>query len=81
MTGLIVVLVLIIAVGIGRLVWLSSTPVEIPNDPPPTEAELLQARLDLHRVQRGVDTALATQEARREAELTKQAVADALQDR
>jgi len=79
-TGLVVVLVTIIAVGIGRLAWLSSTPTEIPTIPPPTEAELLQARLDLLRVRRGVDVALAAHEARREAELTKQAIAEALEN-
>jgi hypothetical protein len=75
----IVLLVLMVAAVIGYLVW-SNTEVP-PVGPPPTEAELMQARLDIYRVSRGVDASLAGQEACREAERTKQAIADALDDR
>lgn len=80
-TGLVIALVLGIAACIGYLVWVSTTPDEIggkTEEPPPTEAELLQARLDLHRVERGVDLALAKQDQRREAERVKEAIAEAL---
>lgn len=79
MTAFWIVVVLIIACGIGYLVWASTE--APPVERPPTDAELMQARLDIYRVSRGVDTALAGQDARREAELTKQAIADALDDR
>lgn len=72
----IVVAVLVLACLIGYMIWAST---EMPPvGPPPTDAELFQARLDIHRVSRGVDATLAGQEARREADLTKQAIADAL---
>jgi hypothetical protein len=76
---MVVVLTVLIACGIGYLVYTSSQPDwSEPTEPPPTEAELLQARLDLHKVERGTDLALAKQEIRREAERTKQAIAEAL---
>ena len=78
-----VVVVLIISCLVGYLVWVSSAPDSAAHsfhEQPPTEAELLQARLDLHRIERGVDIALAKQEQRREAERVKQAIAEALRD-
>jgi hypothetical protein len=76
----IVVLVVVMSLVIGYLVWISSQPDAYASEPPPTEAELLQARLDLHRVERGVDLSLAKHESRHAAEQTKQAIADALGD-
>lgn len=74
-----ILLVVLFTVGfIGYLVWISSEPDATTTEPPPTEAELLQARLDLHRIDRGIDLVLAKQEQRREAERTKQAIVDAL---
>lgn len=79
MTAFWVVVVLIIVCGIGYMVWAGT---EVPPvGPPPTDAELMQARLDIYRVSRGIDASLAGHEAQREAELTKQAIADALDDR
>lgn len=77
-----VVLVLLAILGIlAYLIWTSqqqdSVRTEL-EEVPPTEAELLQARLDLHRIDRGVDLTLAKQEQRREAERVKQAIVDAL---
>jgi len=80
MTGLVIGLVLFVCCLIGYLVWVSSEADGTPSEPPPTEAELLQARLDLHRIDRGIDLVLARQEQRREAERTKQAIADALEN-
>ena len=78
MTAAIVISVLVLACLIGYMIWLNT---EVPPvERPPTDAELLQARLDIHRVRRGIDVSLAGQEARREAELTKRAIADALDD-
>jgi hypothetical protein len=79
MTGFIVITVLIAAAILAYKVWAGTEapPVELP----PTETELLQARLDIHRVSRGVDASLAGSEAHQEAERTKQAIADALDDR
>jgi hypothetical protein len=77
---MVVVLVLVLAAVIGYLVWLSCTPVEIKSEPPPTEEELLQARLDLHRIERGVDVTLAREEAHRHGQRTKEAISEALED-
>lgn len=78
---MIIVLVLIIACGIGYLVYRSSQPDWAePPEPPPTEAELLQARVDLHRIERGVDIPLAREEAHRNGQRTKDAIADALEN-
>jgi hypothetical protein len=78
---MIVVLVVVIACAIGYLVYRSSQPDWVePKEPPPSEAELLQARLDLHRIERGVDVTLAREEAHRLGEQTKQSIADALDD-
>ena len=69
---------LIIAAGLVYRIWVRSPARPRPSGPPPSDAELLQARLDIYRVQRGVDASLAGHEAHREAELTKQAIAEAL---
>ena len=78
MAGLIIVLILIITVLVGYLMLASSATGVIRPERPPTEEELLQARLDLHRVERGVDLALAKQDQRREAERVKEAIAETL---
>lgn len=78
--GWVILTLIICGVG-GYLLWASSQPDnggKFTHEPPPSEAELLQARLDLHRIERGVDVALAKQEQRREAERVKQAIAKAL---
>ena len=75
-----VFLVLLICGFVAYLLWISSRSEDIATEPPPTEEELLQARLDLHRIDRGVDLALSKQETRREAERTKLAIAEALDD-
>lgn len=80
MSGLGVVLVVAIALGIGRLVYISSGSEPSTVEPAPTEAELLQARLDLLRIERGVDISLAREEARREGLRTKEAIAEALEN-
>jgi hypothetical protein len=49
------------------------------SEPPPTEEELLQARLDLQRIERDVDVTLAREEARRHGQRTKEAIAEALE--
>lgn len=78
---MIVVLVVLIACGIGYLVYASSQPGwSEPPEPPPTEEELLQARLDLHRIERGVDVTLAREEAHRHGQRTKEAIAEALEN-
>ena len=79
MMGLVVVAVLIAALVIGYLAYISSQPEAAESEPPPTEAELLQARLDLHRIERDVDLSLSKQETRMAAERTKQAIAEALE--
>jgi hypothetical protein len=74
----IVVLALILVAVIGYIIWANT---EVPPiEAPPTDAELMQARLDIYRISRCVDVTLAGQEAHREAERTKQAIADALDD-
>jgi len=77
---MVVVLVLIGAAVIGLLVWVGSKSGTVAAEPPPTEAELLQARLDLHRIERGVDQILAREEAHRRGQQTKDAIAEALKD-
>jgi hypothetical protein len=78
---MIVVLVLLISCGIGYLVYKGSQPDWVqPSEPPPTEEELLQARLDLHRIERATDVTLAREEAHRHGQRTKEAIAEALED-
>jgi hypothetical protein len=76
--GLVVVAVLLAALAIGYLAYISSQPGATESEPPPTEGELVQARVDLYRVERSVDAALGKHEARLAAERTKQAIADEL---
>jgi hypothetical protein len=74
-----VVLVALGVLVIGYLAWVrsrSEPPAE--TDAPPTDTELMQARLDLQRIERGVDLTLAREEARREGQRTKDAIAEAL---
>jgi hypothetical protein len=80
MTAFVVILVLLIVGGIGYLVYVSSEAQVIEREPPPSVEELLQARLDLHQIERGVDLSLSKQEAQMAAERTKQAIADAMDD-
>lgn len=81
MPGWIVVVILIVLLIVGYRAWEKRRwPDSSVSEPPPTEAELLQARLDLLRIERGVDVALAKQDARREAQRTKDAIAEALED-
>jgi hypothetical protein len=76
---MVVVLIVALAIGIGWLVYVSSTPDWAePTEPEPTEAELLQARLDLHHIERAVDLNLAKEEAQRHGQRTKEAIAEAL---
>lgn len=77
---MIVFLIVVLVLAIGYLVYVSSKPDwSEPIELPPTEEELLQARQDLLRVARGVDLALARQEARRESERVKAAIAEELE--
>jgi hypothetical protein len=82
MTGFVVVLVPIIAGGVSYLAWVSSAVGNTSRlpEPPPTEAEILQARLDLLEVQSGVDVALATQEQHQASARIKEAIAAAMED-
>jgi hypothetical protein len=75
-----VVLVLIFVGLVGYMVYASYGMDGPPPGPPPTEEELLQARLDIHRIERGFDLKLARQDSRRAAAETKRAIADALDD-
>lgn len=78
---MVVVLVLIIAAAIGYLVWVSSKQDWAePTESPPTEEELLQARLDIAKVEKGIDLALSKQETRMASARTKEAIAEALVD-
>ncbi|MGD9735222.1 MAG: hypothetical protein AB7V58_06375 [Solirubrobacterales bacterium] len=79
MAAFIIVLILVIVGLVGYMVWASVEVDSYPSEPAPTEEELLQARLDLHRIERGVDLTLAKQEQRREGERTKEAIAEALE--
>lgn len=78
---MIVVLIVLAACFIGYLVYISSQPDwQEPSEPPPTEEELLQARLEIAKAERGVDLALAKQESRMASVRTKEAIAEALED-
>ncbi len=77
MTGLVIVLVLICVGLVGYMVRESMKQDGYAAEPPPTDEELLQARLDLLKIERGIDLTLAKQESRRYAQRTKEAIAEA----
>jgi hypothetical protein len=77
--SLVVVLILLFAGLVGYMVYASSQPDAFANQPPPTEEELLQARLEIAKVEKGIDLALAKQETRMASARTKEAIADALE--
>jgi flagellar basal body-associated protein FliL len=78
-TALVVVLVLIVVGLVGYMVYASSQPDTFASDPPPTEEELLLARLDIAKVEKGIDLALSKQETRMASARTKEAIAEALE--
>ncbi len=81
MVGLIIVLVVIVAGLVGYMVWAGSTPkpgTSSLDDRPPTDEEVLQARLDLHRVQRRLDVRLAQHEQRQAADRLRREIAEVL---
>lgn len=78
--GTVLVVILLAVCGlIAYLLWTSVAPDEGSDlHGPFTAEEELQARLDLHRIQRRLDLTLAKHEQRRETERVKQGIAEAL---
>lgn len=80
MVGLLIALTVVFLALVGYMIYGSSPPDTFASELPPTEAELYQARLDIAKVEHGVDLALSKQELRRASERTKEAIAEALED-
>jgi hypothetical protein len=81
MGWLILLLVTAICGLVFYLLWVSSEPDEgTDRQEPFSDEEIMQARLDLHRIERRVDLMLAKHDQRRHAEATKQAIAEALEN-
>jgi hypothetical protein len=78
MEGVAIILALLLAGLVGYKIWASVEPYEYTNEPPPTEEELLQARLEILKVEKVVDVALAKQDHRREFDRIRQALDDDL---
>jgi hypothetical protein len=79
MVVLLVVLVVIFLGLVGYLIYASYGIDGYRAEPPPTEEELLQARLDIAKAEKGIDLALSKQESRQASARTKEAIADALE--
>jgi hypothetical protein len=83
MAALVIVLVLFISGLVGYLVWASCQADDnrrTLDEAPPTPEELMQIRVDRHRIQRRLDVRLAKQAQQREATRVKEAIAEAMED-
>lgn len=80
---ILVILVILVCGFLTYRLWLSSAPEgggPAAGDGPFTKEEVMQARLDLHRLERRAELTIAKHEQRREAAAVKQAIAEALED-
>lgn len=79
-TTAIVVLVVLIAFGLGYMVWASSGGEGTVYESLLTEEELIQVRRDIYKIEQGVELELSKQEHRQAGARTKEAIAEALKD-